>query len=128
AESYYFTGEYSDAEHFVKKSLESRPDSRYSLDLYVRILIRRGEFGKARNALERLRIYDDSGYYMHRKSVLELAENNVPQALADAIEANRLQKRDVAILIQLTLCQILSKDFTAARVGISELVRRPSGT
>jgi tetratricopeptide (TPR) repeat protein len=128
AESYYFTEEYADAEHFVRKALEGRPEDRYALDLHVRILIRRAEFAKARTALGRLMVYDDSGYYLHRKSVLELAEGNIPQALTDAAEANRQQRNVVAIQVQLALCQIAAKNFTAARAVISELKRRPKGS
>jgi tetratricopeptide (TPR) repeat protein len=128
AESYYFLEEYSDAEYFVRKSLESRPENRYSLDLRVRILIRKGEFEKARKALAQLMIYDDSAYYLHRKSVLELAEGNVKEALADATQADRARSNIVAIQVQLALCQIASNRLSEARTTIAILKRRLQGT
>ena len=127
AESLFFVDEYGDAEHYVKDALKKQPDNRFSLDLLVRILIRLAEFSKARIALKQLQIYDDSAYFLHRKSVLEFAEGNKTQALSDALAAFKERKNDVSIQIHLAVCYIALGKFTEARAGIGALLRLPLG-
>ena len=123
AESLFYSGEYSDAEHYVKEALKKEPDNRFSLDLLVRVLVRRGEFAKARVALKQLQVWDDSAFFLHRKSVLELAEGNLPEALKDAEAAYDLRKKDASIQVQFVICQVAAGHLGDAKAGVEQLSR-----
>lgn len=127
AESLFYEGEYVDAEHYAREALKREPDSRFSLDLLVRILIRRCEFAKARKVLSELQIYDDSAFFLHRKSVLELAEGNISEALKAAIAAHGERRKDASIQVQLAICYIAGGKLGEARAVVEGLSRLPPG-
>lgn len=107
AQCYFESGDLPQAQAHIRLAEQSSPQNKFVVDLKCTIAMRTGDTAEAERCLRLLERIDTGGFALHRRSIFELKQGNIDDALKYAESAvENAFRPGFEILANLANCQI----------------------